>query len=417
MAEAFPPVCVLDLELGEPVPPLPERGRDGRLYEQAAVALHVHGVFVGVAQLPMAPVEDLAERAAVVLAAEVAAHLRADEADDCRAAHERLRDRAPSATVVVASRDGERTLGACLDSLLALDYPAFEIVVVDNGSRGDGVRALVGPYGERVAYVREDTPGLAVAHNVGLAHARGEVVAFVDDDVVVHRLWLARLAAAFECAEDVGCVTGLILPAELESPAQVWVDGWGFDKGFERLVFDRRRQPDRPLHPYTAGAFGSGANMAFRTRTLRELGGFDPALGTGSPALGGDDLAAFFAVVESGKRLVYEPTAVVRHRHRDDYASLQRQAYGYGVGLSAYVAKTLADDPRRVFELLRRAPAAVRHVLRDDSPKNARRPAGFPEELVRLERRGMLVGAFAYARSRWLRRELRAQAPYSEATP
>jgi cellulose synthase/poly-beta-1,6-N-acetylglucosamine synthase-like glycosyltransferase len=251
---------------------------------------------------------------------------------------------------------------------------------------------------------------VAVAHNAGLRHATGELVAFADDDVVVDRLWLAQIAKAFNVSDRVGCVTGLILPAELESPAQLWLDGyWGFDKGFERRVFDGRRRPDRPLHPYTAGAFGSGASMAFRTRVLRELGGFDPALGTGSPALGGDDLAAFFDVLEAGHDLVYEPTAVVRHHHRSDYASLRRQAYCYGVGLTAYLTKTLADNPRRAVELTRRAPRAVAYVLSPASAKNARRPDSFPTELTRLERRGMAVGAFAYARSRWLRRSLYAE--------
>src|SRR5205823_5518251 len=84
--------------------------------------------------------------------------------------------------------------------------------------------------------------------------------------------------------------------------------------------------------------------------------GFDPALGAGSPARGGDDLAAFFDVIAAGHRLVYEPTAVVRHRHRADYDSLRRQAYSYGVGLSPYLAKTLVDHPGRVLDVSARAP-------------------------------------------------------------
>jgi hypothetical protein len=140
--------------------------------------------------------------------------------------------------------------------------------------------------------------------------------------------------------------------------------------------------------------------MAFRTDVLRELGGFDPALGAGTVARGGDDLAAFFDVIAAGHSIVYEPTAVVYHRHRRDYASLRAQAYGYGVGLSAYLAKTVADDPRRVADILRRAPRALSYVLDPRSTKNARRPPGFPAELTRAERRGMLVGALAYGRSR-----------------
>ena len=402
------PVCIVEAELGGPPPVVPERAGDGRPYERALVALRVHGTFVGAVELPAAPASDLADRAASELRDEVDRHLAADRHEDCRAARSRTLAQAPKASVIVASRDGERTLGECLDSLLALDHPDFEVIVVDNASRGDGVRSIASGRGERVRYVREDRPGLAVAHNAGLRHAGGDIVAFTDDDVIADRLWLAQLARAFALSAEVACVTGMILPAELESPAQLWVDGWGFGKGFERRVFDGRRRADRPLHPYTAGSFGSGANMAFRTRALRDLGGFDPALGTGSPALGGDDLAAFFEVLEAGHQLVYEPSAVVFHHHRPDYDSLRRQAYCYGVGLTAYLAKALADEPRRVLEVARRVPAAVAHILGPASPKNARRPEGFPAELIRLERRGMLVGAFAYARSRRASRAMTA---------
>ena len=79
-----------------------------------------------------------------------------------------------------------------------------------------------------------------------------------------------------------------------------------------------RNRAGEPLYPYTAGVFGSGANMAFRADALRAMGGFDTSLGAGSAALGGDDLAAFFDVIEAGHTLVYEPTAFVRHRHRAD---------------------------------------------------------------------------------------------------
>jgi O-antigen biosynthesis protein len=288
------------------------------------------------------------------------------------------------------------------------------VIVVESAPSGDGVRRLVEERyaGEpRVRYLREARPGVAVAHNRALAEARGSILAFTDDDVVADRLWLARIAHAFELSAGVGCVTGLILPVELESPAQIWIDDyWGFDKGFERHVFDGNRPAGQPLYPYTAGVFGSGANMAFTAAALRDIGGFDPALGTGSPALGGDDLAAFFDVISAGYRIVYEPTAVVRHRHRPDYASLRTQAYGYGVGLAAYIAKTLVDEPRRMLDVASLAPRAFAYLLGASSAKNARRPATLPSELIRLERRGMAFGAVAYARSRWLRRGLRAEA-------
>jgi O-antigen biosynthesis protein len=276
-------------------------------------------------------------------------------------------------------------------------------VVVDNASRGVGVATLVARHrgASRITYVREGVPGLAVAHNRGLREASGSIVAFTDDDVIVDRLWLAQLARGFEAAPHVACVTGPILPLELETQAQLWAEAyWGLGKGFARRVFDRRPPDGERIYPYAAGVFGSGANMAFRTSVLRGLGGFDPALGTGSPARGGDDLASFFDVVSAGHRLVYEPTALVRHRHRPDYESLERQAYAYGSGLAAHVTRTLVEQPRRVIEVASLAPLGLAHVFGGRSPKNARRPPDLPRALTRAERRGMALGGLAYLRAR-----------------
>ena len=151
-----------------------------------------------------------------------------------------------------------------------------------------------------VRYVREGRPGLARAHNAALPHVTGEVVAFTDDDVEVDPHWLRRLTDGF-ADPRVGCVTGMIFPAEVETPAQAWIEAHaGFGKGFERQVFDLdEHRPDDRLFPFTAGRLGSGANMAFRTSVLLDLGGFDETLGVGTPARGGDDLAAFYDVIRA----------------------------------------------------------------------------------------------------------------------
>ena len=140
--------------------------------------------------------------------------------------------------------------------------------------------------------------------------------------------------------------------------------------------------------------------MAFAREALELLGGFDPALGAGTRAKGGDDLAAFFEVLQHGHALVYEPAAVVAHRHARDRAALPGQMYGYGVGLTAYLTKCVLDRPRLLPGALVRLPAAAAHVLRQREGRNARLPADFPAELLRAERRGMLAGPFAYLASR-----------------
>nr|MDT0667760.1 glycosyltransferase [Micromonospora sp. DSM 115978] len=103
------------------------------------------------------------------------------------------------------------------------------------------------------------------------------------------------------------------------------------------------------------------ANFAFRADVLRELGGFDEALGAGTPTGGGDDLDAFLRVLLAGHALAYEPAALVWHSHRADLEQLRQQMFNYGSGLSAYLTKyVLAAGTRR--RLLAALPAGVTHL-------------------------------------------------------
>ncbi len=316
---------------------------------------------------------------------------------------------APAITVVIATRDRPQLLDRCLQSLLALDYPNFDVLIVDNAPSSDATEQLIEDryrQQDSVRRVREDQPGLAAAHNRALVEATGEILAFTDDDVVADPQWLSSLAAAFATGDDVACVTGMIVPLELDTQAQWWLEGYaGFSKGFARKVYNLDRdRPDDVLFPYAAGKLGSGANMAFRPDVLREIGGFDTALGAGSGAYGGDDLAAFFEVVTRGHTLVYEPGAIVRHQHPATQEMLRRQLFGYGAGLTAYLTHTVVEQPSRILDLARRVPTALSYGLSGNSDRNVRRPADFPFHLRLRELAGMAVGPVAYLRTRRRRR-------------
>ncbi|MGW6244794.1 glycosyltransferase [Streptomyces roseolus] len=320
----------------------------------------------------------------------------------------------PRASVVVATRERPGSLARALDSLLAQDHPDHELIVVDNAPRTSATRDLVrGKYADRVRYVREDRPGLAAAHNAGVAAAGGEVLAFTDDDVIADPHWLTALATPFAADPGLGCVTGLILPARLTTPAQVLLESHGgFAKGFAPRLYDPARPPaDEPLFPFTAGSFGSGANMAFRASALRRAGGFDPATGTGTAARGGDDLYAFVAVLAAGHRLRYVPGALVWHHHRETWQDLENQAYGYGAGLTAYLTATMVRRPALLPALLARLPRGLAHARTMTAERGGDRSGGVPGEhgtrhhpwpasLSRLERRGMLYGPLGYLRAR-----------------
>jgi GT2 family glycosyltransferase len=312
---------------------------------------------------------------------------------------------APAVTVIVATRDRTESLARCLDSVFATNYPHLEIVVVDNAPTSASTAILIGSvYADRgVQYAREDRRGLAAAHNRGVQVASGAILAFTDDDVVVDRYWLAAIAEAFARCDGVGAVTGLIQPAELRTPAQLLLERHGaFAKGFEPKVFDlQTHRPSDRRFPLAAGQCGSGANMAFDANCLRRLGGFNPALGTGTVAKGGDDLAAFFDVVTAGYRLVYQPAAVVRHWHRDSEEALAGQAYGYGVGLGAYLTDACTRRPVLATRTALGAVGALIGSSRPGAELHRRRYAGWAPELARLGRRGAMVGPLAYAASRW----------------
>ena len=322
----------------------------------------------------------------------------------------------PRATVVIATRERPEQLEQCLRSILDGVVVPEHLLVVDNAPVTEATRELV----ERLAlehpsisYLREDRAGLGRAHNAALPALGTELVAFTDDDVLVHHWWLSRIVDAFDAGDDVVCVTGMIAPLELETETQQIIETHaGFNKGFARRLFDPHHDhSDDSLFPFAAGVFGSGANMAFDTEYLRGVGGFDDALGAGTIALGGDDLAAFYDVMAHGRQLVYEPAAIVAHRHHRDLSALQRQAYGYGAGLSAHLTRCLVNDPKVAVAMLRGMPPAVRRAIRIAAPETSSTVPSPPRSLALHHVRGMASGPLRYLRSRRADRALRRDTP------
>ncbi|MBD1940292.1 glycosyltransferase [Microcoleus sp. FACHB-68] len=256
----------------------------------------------------------------------------------------------PSLTVAICTKDRTDNLTRCLGSLLKLqipgseDLPQFEVVVVDNAPSDEQTKELVGAL-PSVRYVREPKPGLDFARNRALQEATGEFLAFLDDDVVVDRKWLDGLREAQAENPDAAAFTGLVLPYELETEAQILFElRGGFRRGFEKIRYGKIL-PANPLYPCGSGIFGAGCNMAFRREVLLELGGFDDALDTGAPLPGGGDLDIFYRVIRAGYPLVYEPQYVVYHQHRREIEKLRRQYWTWGLGFMAFVVKSYQSDP------------------------------------------------------------------------
>jgi GT2 family glycosyltransferase len=312
--------------------------------------------------------------------------------------------RSPSTpvSVVATTCRNPDALKRCLESLVACNYPALEVIVVENrpGSRATR-RMLARRFGDwpELNYMEEPRAGLSRARNAGLARADGELVAFLDDDTVVDPNWVTAFVERFERGDRVDCVTGLILPLELETGSQLLFEQFaGFGKGFHARTYRLPRKLGGPAYPYTPGAIGSGANTAVRRSVAVGLGGFDPVLGAGTPAAGGEDLDLYVRLILHSRVIAYEPSAIVWHQHPDGFEKLRSQVYRYGVGLGASVAKQALRGPARR-ELLRAVPAGVRHATDARSRKNAAKTDAYPRHLDWLERAGMAVGPVAYVLS------------------
>jgi glycosyltransferase involved in cell wall biosynthesis len=434
----YTPMAVLEIELGEALPTLSAINKQtGYRYQRALCLIRLHSQPLGRIELALfdgeADPQDYAPRIWDVLNVQINRHLQDDglppmtaldkrglpapRTPRCLTEREQFLARAPFVSVVIPTHNRPDRIQSCLRTLLALDYPNYEIVVVDNAPSGpETAEYIQQTYANhpQIHYVREDRAGGSWARNAGIVAARGKILAFADDDIVVDTHWLTEMVKAFTVVEDVACVTGLILPFELETPAQFWIEEFGgFAKGFQRRIFDMKKyHPKTPLHPYTAGQFGAGACMAFTANFLHSVGGFDIALGPATIARGGEDLTLFFEAVVRGHRLVYEPAAIGYHPHHREYRALQKQVYDYGIGFAALTLRNVLHTPRLFFNFLIKLPYGLYFALGSRSSKNSKKSSHYPEELTKLERKGMLYGPLAYLRSRWkVRRTRRPLAP------
>ncbi len=316
-------------------------------------------------------------------------------------------------TVAVCTRDRAQQLKDCLDSLRALDYRNLEVLVVDNAPSNADTRELVRKEFPEFHYVLEPRPGLDWARNRAIIEASGDILAYTDDDVVVDPHWVTGLAGVFRDDPAVMAVTGLVVPCEMETEAQALFEHYGgFGRGFRRIWYRSNFQNKRDASFHIgAGRFGTGANMAYRRSVFDRIGHFDPALDVGTVTNGGGDLEMFFRVLEEGHTLVYEPAALVWHKHRRTYQELHTQLTNHGIGLYAYFMRSAIHYPRRRAAIIRFGlwwfwHWDVRRLLKSF----VSRPR-VPRDLIVAELRGALTGLTRYPKARRRAEEIRAQYP------
>jgi O-antigen biosynthesis protein len=214
----------------------------------------------------------------------------------------------PRVSVVVCARDAEPTIGECLDGLAALDYPEYEVIVVDDGST-DATADIAVERDARV--IRTPNRGLSSARNTGLAASTGSIVAYLDSDAYPDPHWLRYLVSSFLDSNHAGIGGPNIAPATSARVAQCVA-----------------RAPGGPTHVLLSDLEAEhipGCNMAFRREALIEAGGFDPRYDAA-----GDDVDVCWRIIERGGTLGFSPAAMVWHHPRDSVRAYWRQQRGYG---------------------------------------------------------------------------------------
>jgi O-antigen biosynthesis protein len=362
------PIKVKDLELSDP--PGAISGLEGYGFVQFLV--RVHGTPLGYARVPViggcCTAAAIGQTVLVQHSRAIIRHLlndalmappypsAADILEILKTRHPVSGDASmPLVTVAVCTRDRTEMLRLCLEALNRLDYPNLDLIVIDNTPSTDDTRRLVTEHYSQMRYIREPRPGLSWARNRAIMEARSEIIAFVDDDVIVYPGWIKAFAAVFGENPEVMCVAGPVVPYELESEAQQLFERYGGQtSGFKRRWYQADIRAGKPLAAVhgSAGNF-AGANMVYRRDIFERIGYFDPALGVGTVSIGGEDLEMFFRVLKGGYTLVYEPNAVVRHCHRRDYDSLRRQIKTWGTGFFPYIVSSAATFPDERVALIR----------------------------------------------------------------
>lgn len=245
-------------------------------------------------------------------------------------------------SVVICTRNRPEQLTRALAAVHALEPAPDEVLVVDNAPTSSATKDVVDRY-PGIGYTQEPRPGLSVARNRGLRETSGDVVAFTDDDAEVRPNWLCGLLAAFE-EPDVMAVTGLVLPAALDTEGQLLFENHlgGFGQGYRSQHFDWAFYRGSRRYGVPVWRIGAGANMAVRRQAFALVGDFDERLGAGAAGCS-EDSELWYRLLAQGWRCRYEPAAVVTHHHRAERRDVRRQAHAY---LRGHVIALFAQHAR-----------------------------------------------------------------------
>ena len=283
---------------------------------------------------------------------------------------------------------------------MQLDYPHFDVLVVDNAPCDDQARQVAIRFG--VGYVVEPRVGLSRARNRGARTSAAEIVAFLDDDSLPNADWLAALTRPFK-DPVVMAVTGRIVASDIEQSRSPLTPCASSADGYRESVFDR----ETPFWFERAnfGGIGDGGNMAFRRCVFEIWPGFDERLGRGAVIDGGEEHNAFFSLLDRGCRIAQAATAVVYHRVPRDEDDLRAWQLRNLASAAAYTVLMFVEHPAHRRAIMKYAGEALRGKTRP-----WRGPTATPQRRVVSRSRmllALLSGPLLYYRSLLRQNEIR----------
>lgn len=294
-------------------------------------------------------------------------------------------------SVVVCTQDRSNQFERCLQALLTLDYPDYEIIVVEGTSHSSDTD----PLAEKVPirYFREAQPGMASARNRGIAEARHDIIAFTNDRGRPDRQWLRAIDRTF-AEPEVIAVTGLVAPAELETGKQLRLEfDYGISRGLQPRTLRRDKLSVREL--LWARSFGGGGNMAFRRQLFASIGQFDASLDLNPYSNNSSDIEMLHRLIACGYTLAYEPSALVWFTHKSNGAS-HRWIYDKGISFGAYL---LTCSRNRTVNRLSILWFAFYNWM-GSLFKSLLQPGKPPRSLTVFEMIGALISPLAYGKAR-----------------
>jgi glycosyltransferase involved in cell wall biosynthesis len=244
-------------------------------------------------------------------------------------------------SVIVCTRNRSAGVKETLEALSVLDFADFEVLVVDNSTDAEKDKTAAHAAQYRATYIHEPRRGLNVARNTGVSRSSGSIIAFTDDDCLPEKGWLRHTIPNYSDPSVWAC-TARIVQHSREGAADLFEEvagqdlgetkrvftgddvrfGVGFLLGNVAKVFSKHMKSRAPV-PF---GVGHGSGMTFRREVFAQIGPFDERFGSGAKLGGCDDIEMLYRVLKAGHSIVYEPAAVVRHKHRFAAEDVSRRA-------------------------------------------------------------------------------------------